>query len=353
MSYSGINRKLGALRRTVLILATAVALLAGPSSFALAETPLKVATHFRPGSSAVNSLNRLRDEVNKQFGGKLSLQVAPQFAPRNQLFETVQNGTVDIALVPITTIPGTEILSLPYAVSGNEQIRSAFRSESEWGQKKLGRTVFLDSWYYATSYVYSRKKKLVTASDFKEIQILSTSQAGTLFSKWIGANAQIVKSSALFENLDSADAVQISSLNRKALTGREGFLTVTNHLIFANLLLANEQAIKRLSPEQREGLSKIVRDLGHDHDLSVYEYEQRILEGFGKSGGQIITEAVPSLRKQIDPMLFKELDQIKIKEGFNLASAGNGCTSISECKCKSGSSKCRCSKECENNSNCK
>ena len=182
---------------------------------------------------------------------------------------------------------------------------------------------------------------------------MTWSQAGTALATWTGAQAKQVAYGELVQSAIRADAAQVSSVHASYWSKHGGHVMVTNHQVYANLLLINGDSFNKIHSEHQATLIKIATSLGHDHDLAVFEREQKILAGFAETGGKVARDAVPSLLKLIDPELKDQLQDYQNKSGINLASGTNGCTSKSECKCKSGSSKCRCSTTCKKNNTCK
>ena len=313
-----------------------------------AATPatLVTETHLPLNSISYKSLTQLQKKLARETTNKVKLSLSPH-NKFNDLFRHVKNGEADLALVPISTIPGLEISRFPYAISGNTQIRTALYSR--WTELRFNETNFLDSWYFGNYYILS-KKQLNDVKSIQGLSILATGKAGKTFARGIGAEVVPLPIAQLYKAFsgwtERADAFQVFSRNIPA--GK--ILLPTNHLVMSNLLLANHKTISKLTRDQYAKLIRLSREVGHAHDLIIYKKESQQLAPFKHNTNSAL---ILALRKKFFKALGDEYSNLKRKGGFILASGDNGCPKNTECKCKTGDAICRCSTKCKENINCK
>lgn len=167
--------------RAVLISA-AVALAFAAQAHAQQVIELKVSHYVPPNHTIHKELLRWGEELAKQSGGRLKLNIFPasQLGPVNRQFDLVRNGVVDIAVGLHASTPGrfpmTELTSLPY-------VHPASGVSSEIASRRLTELApeFLASehaglkilWMNVTNPLlfHTSKKEIKSIDDFSGLRI--------------------------------------------------------------------------------------------------------------------------------------------------------------------------------------
>ncbi len=332
--------------RSYLALLVTLLLFNTPHTVASDALKIKIGRYSPTDSTLAHSLTNFTRALQEQTDNAVVPIFIPLSGSPGELPHLLETGIVDMSLAPRWVIPTLDVTYYPFLISGNEQLRRAIPSlPSEILPKHIE---ILDSWYSGNKYVISNKE-LRHLSAFADLPILSSGKPSALFSRWIGATpisipfAEFWTVSRDWDSLPSVQAIQASSI---AIPDGK-YLIPTNHLPSSQLLLANKSFLQSMPDELSTILRRLSVDIGRENDHLIYEKETSALAAFS---GEIIWDAVPSLRKIITT---KELDEID-QHTWNVWSVGgNGCTKVTECKCKSGDYLCKCSASCKTNNNCK
>jgi C4-dicarboxylate-binding protein DctP len=265
-------------------IATATAL--APLSAAAAEVTWKFAHENQETVPAAQAAHRLADEVKRKTGGRFEIQVFPagQLGKEQQLVEQTQLGTVQMAFTPTAPltnfVPTVQLLDLPFIFPSPQAAYAVL--DGPIGTEILGALdkrglKGLAFWESGFKQMSSSVRPIRGPEDLRGVKV-RTMQSPLLIAQYKawGANPVPISFSETYNALQQgvADAQEnpLVSIDSMKFYEVQKYLTITNHGYIGFIVMANQAAFDKLSPEFRTALleaSKDARDWERDESKRV------------------------------------------------------------------------------------
>lgn len=256
---------------------------------------------FMPDSPQDKSAIMFKNEVEEKSNGKIKVNIFPssQLGSAREMFEGLQLGTQEIALVPTARISGfapeLQLFDLPYLFPNKEIAYEVM--DGEVGTKLLddlekqhvkGVAFYEDGFKQFTS-----NKPLYTADDFKG-QKFRTMESPILMEQFrtLGSNPVPIDFAELYNSLqlgviDGQENPLVTISNMKFYEVQK-YLAKTDHAYLAHVLLFNNMWYKELPKEYQDILYEAGRNAAVWERAEVGREEEKYLEIIKEHGTEII-----------------------------------------------------------------
>ena len=308
-----MNRAESATRAlTTLVAAMAIGRVLGSMGAATVSTADR-AQHARrePQDVGIKHFAKL---VAERSGGNIVVRDYPggQIGNEQQMIEGLQTGSLDMAGIIGATfgnvVPEYSVLGVLYVFRDADHMRKTMSGPvgTEMAaalQKKSGIQVIDSAWYYGTRQLTSNRP-VKTPADMVGMK-LRVVPVPIFQASWraVGATPTPVDFKELFTALqtNAVDAQEnpLGTTKGGGIHLVNKFLSLTDHTV-ANVVIAmSGDTYKRLKPDQRELITKAVRDSAAFQDAVVVKSEQDILAEFKAAGVTVIEPDKAAFREKV------------------------------------------------------
>ncbi|MFM2281682.1 MAG: hypothetical protein RLZZ444_3913 [Pseudomonadota bacterium] len=313
------------------ILALAFGMFFGISAAAEAETVIKIG-HFGPGDDIFSkSVIAFATELEKQSEGRLKAQIFPagQLGNEKQQISALQGGLQEMLITASTNLTNLNaplrLLDLPFIFGSEAQADSVTMGPlapellSGLGGSGLVGLAFWENGFR----VMSNSVRPITKPDDLagiKMRVIGAPVFIDTFSA-LGAQPIPMPFPELYAGLETGT---VNAQDNTALTIEmmkyyevQKYLTITNHIYSAMVVLAGQPFLDRLSPEDREILEKVTVEFGGMQREMMREANKKVLDFLGKDGGMEIIpalspESLAAFRAAVAPVVDKTVtDDLK------------------------------------------
>lgn len=256
---------------------------------------------FNPGTPQARSAEEFKARVEKESEGRIVVNLFPsgQLGSAKDMFESMQMGTQEIALLPTARISGfsptLQIFDLPFLFPDKETAYEIF--DGEVGAQLLatldstgvkGLAIYEDGFKHFTC-----NTNLETLADFsgKKFRTMESPIIMEQF-KTLGANPVPVDFAELYNALQqgTVDGQEnpLVTIDSVKLYEVQDYLLLSSHAYLGHVFLVSGSWYDALDPELQEIISRNAKDIaGWERDLVAQE-EATYLETIKASGTTVI-----------------------------------------------------------------
>lgn len=306
--------------RTLLKHAAIAATLAALTlSTAAAQTILKFSHSDQPGGARQKAAELFADKVGQYTQGRYKVQVYPasQLANDPKSVEQLQLGGIDFTVTGTGTyathIPELNLTALPYLITTYEQGWKLY-DESKWLQKQFDKGPakgfrFLATWE-AGLRIMSTKDPLRTPEDAKGKKLRTFPNE---MMRWtleaMGFNVQILPIPEVYlaiqQGAVSGQENPIDTTYANKFYEVAPNLTLTNHVYNAIPLSVSEKTWAKLSPADRDGVTKAGREVADWIRKEIVANEGRQLKEMEAKGAKVARPDLTKWREVVTPVYAK------------------------------------------------
>lgn len=310
-----------------MMVAACAALVLGAGG-AVAQTVIKVG-HFGPGGDVFSrGVEAFAEELEARSEGRFDVQIFPagQLGNEKQQISALQGGLQEILITATTNLTNLNaplrLLDIPFV----------FASEAEADAVTMGpladkltagldahRLQSLGLWENGFRAISNKVRPVAMPGDLEAVKMRVI--GAPVFIDTFGAlGAQPVPMpfGELYAGLETGT---VDGQDNTALTVEmmkfyevQDYLTVSNHIYSAMVVLAGQPFLSRLSDEDRALLQETVRDFGPTQRAMMREANAKVLDFLGGEGGMEIVakltpEAVAAFREKVSPVAAKTVTE--------------------------------------------
>lgn len=256
---------------------------------------------FNPGTPQAKAADEFKKRVEEESGGRISVEVFPagQLGSAREMFESVQMGSQEIALLPTARISGfsptLQIFDLPFLFPDRETAYEIF--DNEVGEKLLdtlddagvkGLAIYEDGFKHFTC-----NKKLEKLEDFKGLKF-RTMESPIIMEQFqaLGANPVPIDFSELYNALQqgTVDGQEnpLVTIDSVKLYEVQDYLLLSEHAYLGHVFLASQNWYDGLDSELKEIITRNAKEVAVWERELVAEEEAKYLETIEASGTTII-----------------------------------------------------------------
>ncbi len=257
---------------------------------------------FMPGSPQALSAEEFKARVEKESGGRLVIDLFPsgQLGSAREMFESLQMGSQEIALLPTARITGfnpiLQIFDLPFLFPDRQTAYRIF--DGEIGAKLLdtlekssvkGLAIYEDGFKHFTC-----NKNLETMEDFKGKKF-RTMESPIIMEQFksFGANPTPVDFGELYNALQQGvvDGQEnpLATIDSVKLYEVQKYILLSEHAYLGHVFLVSKSWFDGLEPELQGIISKTAKDVAVWERELVAKQESVYLENLKKFGTTVIT----------------------------------------------------------------
>lgn len=266
---------------------------------------------FMPHTPQARAAEEFKKRVEKESDGSLLVDVFPsgQLGSAREMFESVQMGTQEIALLPTARISGfsptLQIFDLPFLFPDKKTAYRIF--DGEVGEKLLstlenngvkGLAVYEDGFKNFTC-----NKKIEKLDNFKGLKF-RTMESPIIMEQFkaLGANPTPVDFSELYNALQQGTVdgqenplVTIASVK---LYEVQKYMLLSNHAYLGHVFLVNQDWFNGLDDKEKEIISRNAKEIASWQRELVAQEEMGYLEKI-KQGGTVVLELSQDERERM------------------------------------------------------
>jgi tripartite ATP-independent transporter DctP family solute receptor len=302
--------------------------LSGFSLEASAQTVLKFSHTDQPGGARQKAAELFASKVEQYTQGRYKVQTFPagQLANDPKSVEQLQLGGLDFSVTGTGTyathIPELNLTALPYLVETYPQ-GWRFYDESAWLQKQYDKGPakgfrFLATWE-AGYRAMTTKEPLHSVADAKGMKIRTFPNE---MMRWLleamGFSVQLLPIPEVYlaiqQGTVNGQENPIDTIYANKFYEVAPYITITNHAYNATPLTISEKTWAKLSPVDREAVTKAAKESADWIRKEIVANEGRQLKEMEAKGAKISRPDLSSFRKAIEPVYTKA----KEKYGPNL-----------------------------------
>lgn len=257
---------------------------------------------FMPDTPHHKSALKFKEEVEKKTNGKVVVNVFPssQLGSAREMFEGLQIGTQEMALVPTARISGfapeLQLFDLPFLFPSRESAYGLM--DGKVGTELLdtlkpqavkGVAFYEDGFKHFTS-----NKKLEDPADFKGVKF-RTMESPIVMNQFraLGSNPTPIDFSELYNSLqlgvvDGQENPLVTIENMKFYEVQK-HLTLSSHAYLGHVLIFSEKWFEEQTEELQEILYEVGREVAVWQRAEVQKEETEYLQTI-KEGGTTVTE---------------------------------------------------------------
>lgn len=271
---------------------------------------------FAPGSPQAMAADEFKTRIEKECP-RFSVEVFPsgQLGSAQEMFESVQMGSQQIALLPTARIsgfnPSLQIFDLPFLFKDKE---SAYRMfDGEIGAKIL--KTLEKNGVYGLAIYEDGFKHFTCNSDLKGMDSFKGKKFRTMESpiimeqfKALGANPTPVDFSELYTALQqgTVDGQEnpLVTIDSVKLYEVQKYLLLSSHAYLGHVFIVNKAWYDGLSAEERQDVDKVAKDVASWERAQVAEKESGYLDNI-KASGVIVNELPAAERAKMEGAMAK------------------------------------------------
>ena len=256
---------------------------------------------FNPGTPQARAADEFKARVEKESNGRILVDVFPagQLGSAREMFESVQMGSQEIALLPTARISGfsptLQIFDLPFLFPDRETAYQIF--DSEVGEKLLdtlsdtgvkGLAIYEDGFKHFTC-----SKKLEKLEDFKGLKF-RTMESPIIMEQFqaLGANPVPIDFSELYNALQqgTVDGQEnpLVTIDSVKLYEVQDYLLYSQHAYLGHVFLTSKSWYDGLDDELKEIVTRNAKEIAVWERSLVAEEEVRYLDTIKASGTTVI-----------------------------------------------------------------
>lgn len=268
------------------------------SSAVLAATEIKVAFNQSDKHPQYQALTYLGEKLQEQTEGRYKLTIFPneQLGDQRASLELVQNGVIQMAMVANPLVENYDntfaVLGLPYIYSGSEHQEKVFTSgaldELFASTNRFGFEV-LTAYTAGARSVYTKGAPVKTLADMKgkKIRVMQSDTMIKMLNCMTGTGVPMNQGevyTAIQQGvLDGAENNEITYADLKQYEVAPYF-SRTQHLMVADLLVASNFFLNKMSAEDRATLQKLVKE-STTKEFELWRAQISQAEQVAKDGG--------------------------------------------------------------------
>jgi TRAP-type C4-dicarboxylate transport system substrate-binding protein len=314
--------------RTIILLLTLAAFAAslggcaatGPSPSSGEKTVIRLASPFKPGHTLVDTSNAFKQILEKESGGRLTVDVQAVVGSEEEINVWCSQGKVEMQATggqPLEiSAPQYFFLNAPFVMKDFEHFMRVWQgplgTQARELVEKNGNQTYLGIVYRGLRQTTS-KKPLYTPADFYQLKLrLPTVKTWIAVWKEVGTDPVPVPLPELYASLkdgkaqaSEGDLPQIASFK---LDEVQTHLTLTNHLVQTGGLLINTAFFNRLAKADQDLVRKAMAQACDRSNENIKKDEKRLLIELQRKGMRVVIPDAESLREKGRPaveQLFK------------------------------------------------
>jgi len=307
--------------KRILGIAGALALAAGLSLPAQAETTLRITLQLPLKSHLGQNLVMFKEEVEKESNGDIKVEIydSAQLYKDNEVPQAVGSGSIEMGVASLTRyvgeIPAVDIFYVPFMFNSEEKVRAAVAPDSpvrrpidEAIQKTGSRVLWWQA--YGGAIMLSKGGPLRTPADIEGKKVRVFGRTLGKFIETLGGAPTLISGSEQYvayqRGTVDAGMTGVSGVKSRKLWEVMDTITVTNHADIEFVVVANEKFWQSLSAEEREIVTRAARN-AEEHVRN--EMARIEADGFAaaKENGMAVVELtdaeVAAWRKATQPVL--------------------------------------------------
>ncbi|MDR1920537.1 MAG: TRAP transporter substrate-binding protein [Candidatus Adiutrix sp.] len=284
------------------------------------KVTLKLTHNAGTGQSIDLATAYLAREVKQRSDGRIEIQVFPNnvMGPEVACRDMLVNGAIDMTSMGCGILSNwsgaVQIVQSLYAFESEEELMEIMTGE--FGQKyfygpflKEQNVRVLDQWPQSARQLIS-KKPVRTVADLPSLKLRTPSGIPVWEAGWsiMGVMALSLALDEAFTGMQQGvcDAVEmpLEFIRAYRFAEEAKYLTMTNHNIYTQFLLINDNSWKKLSEEDQKILSECVLDARKFAYEKRNEADSKILEEFARDGVEIIhltPEVLAGFQQKVQP----------------------------------------------------
>lgn len=267
-----------------------------------------------PTHPQVQMVERIAKTAKEKSGGRLDIQSFPngQLGSGKDMMDAVGSGaltmTTDGAAALASLLPQLSVIEAPYlwrdaahmAKCAQSPVFKKMNDElvSKRGMRMLAVT------YYGKRHVTTGKTPVKTAADMKglKLRVPPVDTFRAMAEAW-GAQATPINFNELYLAL-SQGAVDgqenpLPTIQSAKLNEVQKYLILTGHIITPRLVVANEDALKKLAPADRAILDAAIAEAAVWQDQELQRQESTLVDTLKTGGMTVIEPDLESFRKPV------------------------------------------------------
>lgn len=273
---------------------------------------------FMPGSPQDLSAQMFKEEVEEKTDGKIHINIFPsgQLGSAREMFEGLQLGTQEIALVPTARISGfapeLQLFDLPYLFPNREIAYEIM--DGDVGTELLDglESQFVKgvAFYEDGFKQFTTNKKIDSTEDFKG-QKFRTMESPIVMDQFkkLKANPVPIAFSELYNSLQlgviDGQENPIVTIDNMKFYEVQKYLIKTDHAYLAHVLLFNDMWYKELPEEYQKILYEAGRNAAVWERAEVARVEDENMKTIQDSGTEVIEfspEENEKIKQQLEPV---------------------------------------------------
>lgn len=303
--------------------ALALALVIGTLGPARAETVIKLG-HFGPGTDIFSqSVEAFAAELDKRSEGRLKVQIYPagQLGNEKQEISALQGGLQDMLITASTNLstvnPAFRLLDLPFVfgtpAEADAVTMGPLAPKLLAGLDKVN-LVGLALWENGFREMTNKVRPIEMPDDLSGIK-MRVIGAPVFIDTFTALGAQPIPMpfTELYAGLETGT---VDGQDNTALTVDmmkyyevQKYLTMSNHIYSAMVVLAGKPFLDRLSPEDRALLEQVVIEFGATQRAMMRDTEAKVLDILAGKGMAIVRalspEGLAAFRAKVAPVVAK------------------------------------------------
>lgn len=255
---------------------------------------------FNPGSPQAKSVDEFKARVEKESNGRITVNVFPsgQLGSAQEMFESMQMGTQEMALLPTARISGfnanLQVFDLPFLFPNKSKAYEIF--DGPIGEKVLatlettgvkGLAIYEDGFKHFTS-----NKKIETLEDFKGLK-MRTMESPIIMEQFkkLGANPVPVDFGELYNALqqNTVDGQEnpLATIVPAKLYEVQDYMLFSEHAYLAQLVLASGIWFNQLDAETQAIITRNAKEIAAWERNIVAQQEEGYIKTILDSGTRI------------------------------------------------------------------
>lgn len=273
----------------------------------------RVSSQAADGQPIDVGLDTLAQLVEERTEGRVKIEVFPggTLGTEGEMRDMVEEGTLDMCSIGYTIISNWyKELYLPQMLFGFASVEECLAiMEGEFGQKYFNEPLMnehgiraLDQWGMAPRILMS-KKPVRTLEDLKGLKLRIPSGLPVREESYKRLGAMTVSLgladtyTAISQGVCDAVELPIDSLAAYHFNEECKYLTFTNHMIYSNALLMNEDNFQKMSAEDQEIFLQCVEEAGTAMSDNLNGSVDGIYEAFKADGVELIELSDAEMKK--------------------------------------------------------
>ena len=286
---------------------------AKPAAPAAQTVTLKLGHAVEPVMPLHSGAEKFAELAGKKSNGSLKVEVFPsaQLGGEKDLTEGTQMGSIDMSIVSSGSIarfaPMQHITYAPYLFRDVDHFNKVYRGPigDEMTKQLLDKTGIraLDmSWYYGVRHLTTKNTSVKTPADMKGLKIRTPNipVMKDAISAW-GVSVTTMDPSELYTALQTGvvDGQENppSSIFGWKLYEVQKYLMLTGHMMGNMVIMVNDKAYQKLTPDQQKALTEAAREAGTFQSNLTISKDKENVEKLKQAGMTVVEPQVEEFRK--------------------------------------------------------